>query len=342
MPSTSSRERVFKALEFSKPDRAPRNLWCTYWVGMFAAEQQKELQHEFPDDFCGPGEILGKSEKAQGKIGYKGTYVDEWGCVWECAEDGVVGEVKGPPLTDWSGLTKLKPPVEIIEKADWDLLNRTQEANLNSSNPKFMIGGTTIRPFERMQFLRGSENLYMDLGLMDSSVLKLRDMLHEFFMDELSCWVKTDCDGLGFMDDWGSQNSLLISPDLWQRVFKPLYKDYCDLIHSAGKKVFFHSDGHITSIYEHLVDIGVDAINSQLFCMDINELARQFKGQITFWGEIDRQNILPFGTTEDVRNAVRSVRSAFDDGNGGVIAQCEWGAQVPIDNIRTVFETWDE
>ena len=182
----------------------------------------------------------------------------------------------------------------------------------------------------------------MDLGLADSRLGQLRDMVHEFFMKELSCWIRTDCDGLFFMDDWGSQNSLLISPDLWRLFYKPLYKDYCDLIHSTGKKIFFHSDGNIMAIYEDLIEIGIDAINSQLFCMDMNEIANRFKGRITFWGEIDRQHILPFGTIEDIKNAVRSVRSAFDDGNGGVIAQCEWGAKVPVDNIRAVFETWSE
>ena len=86
----------------------------------------------------------------------------------------------------------------------------------------------------------------------------------------------------------------------------------------------------------------MDALNSQLFCMDIEELGRRFRGQITFWGEIDRQHVLPFGTADDVRAAVRRVRAALDDGRGGVIAQCEWGIGVKAENIAAVYETWDE
>jgi hypothetical protein len=142
------------------------------------------------------------------------------------------------------------------------------------------------------------------------------------------------------MDDWGSQTSLLISPDMWRDMFKPLYKDYCDLIHAAGKKVFFHSDGCIFDIYEDLIEIGVDAINSQLFCMDIEEIGQRFKGRITFWGEIDRQQVLSFGSVQDVFKAVGRVRRALDDGTGGVIAQCEWGTRNPSENIRAVFEAW--
>ena len=88
--------------------------------------------------------------------------------------------------------------------------------------------------------------------------------------------------------------------------------------------------------------MGVDALNSQLFCMDIEEIGRKYKGQITFWGEIDRQYVLPFGQPAEVRQAVRRVRQALDPGNGGIIAQCEWGKFDPKENIEAVFEAWLE
>ena len=153
---------------------------------------------------------------------------------------------------------------------------------------------------------------------------------------------ETDVDGVGFMDDWGTQHSLLISPDQWRAIFKPMYADYCDILKAKGKYVFFHTDGHTFSIIPDLIEIGVDALNTQIFCMDIEELGRRFKGKITFWGEICRQHLLPFGTVEEVCDAVRRVRRAFDDGAGGVIAQCEWGVRDPAANIEAVFDTWME
>ncbi|NLD43239.1 MAG: methyltransferase, partial [Chloroflexi bacterium] len=142
------------------------------------------------------------------------------------------------------------------------------------------------------------------------------------------------------MDDWGSKASLLISPAMWVEVFKPLYRDYCDLAHAHGKFVFMHSDGYILPLYEHLIEIGVDAINSQLFTMPLEEIAARYKGRITFWGEMDRQGILPFGTPEDVRAAVRRVQDAFWDGRGGVIGQAEVNVDMPLENIRAFFEAW--
>ena len=304
---------------------------------MFRQDELDALLQRFPSDLVGPEFKYGPGERQQGIPYVVGSYADEWGCVWHVGEPGVVGEVKEPPLADWSALAHFKSPYEILEEADFSQVNRScAEAD------RFVLAWTTVRPFERMQFLRGSEALYIDLGYETAEMLQLRDMVHEFFLRELEMWVKTDVDGIEFMDDWGAQRTLLISPKQWRSLFKPLYKDYCDLIHSAGKFAFFHSDGHITDIYPDLIEIGVDAVNSQLFCMDIEELGRRFGGQITFWGEISRQDILPFGTPDDVRAAVRRVRAALDDGRGGVFAQCEWGIGVSAENVATVFETWLE
>lgn len=323
------------------PDRAPRDLWVLPWVGQYKSDALAALRKRFEFDFAGCG-VLGKSDRACG-IPYRiGSYTDEWGSVWHCAEDGVVGEVKGPALADWSALATFTPPWEMIQRADVDAANRACEQNLASDNPKFMMCGTPVRPFERMQFLRGSENLYYDLGEESAEFFRLREMVWDFERKvmELSC--RTNCDAVSFMDDWGSQTALLISPKQWQTIYKPMYADYCAIARKAGKKVFFHSDGYIMDIYEDLIEIGVDAVNSQLFCMPIEEIAKRFKGRITFWGEIDRQHILPFGTPQTVREAVLRVRRALDDGRGGVIAQCEWGVANPCENVATVYEAWEE
>jgi hypothetical protein len=109
-----------------------------------------------------------------------------------------------------------------------------------------------------------------------------------------------------------------------------------------GKFAFFHSDGFIFPIIADLIEVGVDALNSQLFCMNIEEIGNLYKGKITFWGEIDRQRILPFGSPEDVADAVQRARRALEDATGGMIAQCEWGIHDPAENIRQVFESWEE
>ena len=124
-------------------------------------------------------------------------------------------------------------------------------------------------------------------------------------------------------------------------MFKPLYRDYCDLIHAAGKYVFMHSDGHIQAIYPDLVEIGVDALNSQLFCMDMAELARIAKGNMTFWGEIDRQHVLPSKDPDVGRQAVRTVARHLYDPSGGVIVQFEFTAGFNPAVVTAILEEWE-
>ncbi|MBA4387119.1 MAG: methyltransferase [Verrucomicrobia bacterium] len=333
----TNRERVVRALKFQDPDRAPRELWALPGIGKFRKDELDQMNKQFQNDFAGTGGSYGPSERARGNCNTVGDYTDEWGVIWTNAEPGVVGEIKKPILADDAAIAKYKLPWELLDKADLSGVEPWC-----AKTPKFVKAGTHARPFERLQFLRGTENVMVDLAYGTASVMKLLAQLHEFYVREMEMWAKTPVDGVSFMDDWGSQNSLLISPAMWREIFKPLYAEYCRILHKAGKFTFFHSDGNIEAIYPDLIEIGIDAVNSQLFCMDIEELGRQYRGKITFWGEIDRQHLLPFGTPEQVKQGVRRVRRALDNGHGGVIAECEWGIKDPAANIAAVFEAWLE
>ena len=330
------RERVTRTLRHEPVDRAPRDLWTLPGIGMFRQSELDAMLAEYPVDFAIPEYRYGVGARERGDRAEVGANVDAWGCVWHVGEPGVIGEVKEAPLADWSALAGYRPPFELLDNADLNAVTRSCAASR-----VFMRVGTETRPFERLQFLRGSENLLMDLAYDPPELRRLIGMLHDFYCREMEMWAATDVDGVSFMDDWGTQQALLIAPSTWREVFKPLYGDYCDILHARGKFAFFHSDGRISEIYPDLIEIGVDALNSQLFCMDIEELGRRYAGRITFWGEIDRQRILPFGSTDEVRAAVRRARAALDRGRGGVIAQCEWGLDVPPGNIRAIFDKWE-
>lgn len=314
-----SRERVKKALNFEEVDRMPLE--------------------GHPDtavtDVSGPSFTYGKG-KSKGDTNKKGSYIDQWGCLWEVGEDGVKGEVKTPLLTDWSMLDSFTPPWDVLEQADLSTVNKQCEAT-----DKFMVHMWGTEPFQRMQYLRGTENLFMDLAYGDIEVFKLRDMVHEFYLKEIELWANTDVDAVHFEDDWGSQQALLISPNTWREVFKPMYKDYCDLAHSKGKYVIMHSDGNISAILPDMIEIGIDAVNAQLDCMDIEKLAELYHEKIAFWGGFDRQYLLPFGTEEEVRNEVRHIgNSILKYKRTGVIGQCFMDKGIKMENFFAVYDEW--
>ncbi|MFA7673062.1 MAG: uroporphyrinogen decarboxylase family protein [Clostridia bacterium] len=333
------RTRVINVLKHNEIDRFPRTLWTLPNINVFKKEQYRDLCSKIEFDIGNPDIGFAQSRYQKGSSYRMPGYTDEFGCTFDVAEEGVVGEVKKAIFADFDALDSYRMPNEILESID---KNAVSEQCKKSS--RFMIANTHIRPFERMQFMRGTEDLFCDLASGEPRVEQLIRMLHEFYLRELDIVTDTACDAFSFMDDWGTQISLLISPVLWRQLFKPLYKEYCDMAHSKGKFVFFHSDGFIESIYPDLVEIGVDAINSQLFCMDIEKLVDLYGDKICFWGEIDRQTVLPFGTTRDVEKAVDRVADAVIKKNKkrtGAIAQCEWNAFDPYENMLTVFKRWD-
>jgi hypothetical protein len=331
----TSRELVKKSLEFDSPPRIPRQIWTLPWASDHYPEQLKAIQSEFPDDIISSPAFLRMPLKTSGDPYTVGTFIDEWGCIFVNRQQGVIGEVKQPALKNWQDLEQLRFPEELLS-VDSEAVNA-----FCKGTDKFVLAGTCPRPFERLQFIRKTENLMVDLIEHPVEFERLLHKVHEFFLKELELWVATDVDGLTFMDDWGAQRALLISPTLWRNYFKPLYKDYIDMAHSHGKYIFMHSDGHISAIIPDLLELGLDALNSQLFCMDIEDIGRKFRGKITFWGEIDRQYILPFGTPEEVIHAVRRVNEALYQ-DGGVIAQCEFSAGGKPENVYLVFKTWQD
>lgn len=331
----TSRELVKKTLEFRSPERVPRQLWTLPWAKNNHPEALAEIRRRFPDDIIGAPACLRRQPAKQGDPYVIGTFVDEWGCVFENIQAGVHGEVKEPAIPRWEQVERIQFPDALLT-VDVDQVNA-----FCRQSDKFITSGTCPRPFERLQFYRGSANIYTDLGEVRPEMLAFLKQLHEFYLKELEIWCRTEVDALNFMDDWGAQRALLISPAMWRKLFKPLYKDYIDIAHQHGKKIFMHSDGFITPIIGDLIELGLDALNSQLFTMDIEELGRSHAGKITFWGEMDRQHLLPSGTPADVDRAVRRVKDALWR-DGGCIAQCEFGPGGRPENVYQVYQTWEE
>ncbi len=339
----TSRELLIKTLEFDGPARVPVNKWMLPWARLHHPKEVEKLHAAFPDDIAGAPAAYPKADPAvmadytpDGAVYRAGTFTDEWGCTFHNVQPGVIGEVKNPPLITWDHRDAIRIPTEYLA------LDENAVNAFCRESDKFVLSGggfgEVVRPFERLQFLRGTENLYLDLLEQPPELLDLIAEIHEFYLAVLEQWARTDVDALTAMDDWGSQNTLLIPPPIWRTLFKPLYREYTELARDYGKYFFFHSDGYILDILPDLIEIGVNAINSQLFCMGIEEVAN-YRGKITFWGEIDRQHILPHGTPEETAAAVRQVKQALY-ANGGTIAQCEFGPGAKPENVFAVYETW--
>jgi uroporphyrinogen decarboxylase len=142
-------------------------------------------------------------------------------------------------------------------------------------------------------------------------------------------------------DDLGSQQALMISPDLVRKYVLPGAKKLVDLAHSYNLKVIYHSCGAISDIIEDLIGIGVDIVHpiqAKAKGMDASELKKRFGGRVSFCGGVDTQELLPNGTPDQVRAAVRNLKTLFP--TGLIISPSHEAIQsdVPPENIHALFE----
>ncbi|MDD2961938.1 MAG: uroporphyrinogen decarboxylase family protein [Muribaculaceae bacterium] len=331
----NARENVIRTLNHDRPEWVPVNLWQLPAVKIKYGNKLETLIEEFdPDIIFAPF-----NDPTEDPRHYKvGSYTDCWGSTWSNYQEGIIGEVKSFPLVEFKNIWDYKSPKELLLSGKENL----KETNkfISNHHDKFILGGW-ISIFERMQFLRGTENLFMDTLMEEPEYFKLLEVVEDYYMTYLDLWLSTDVDGIVFGDDWGSQRSLLISPETWKTQFKPVYKRFFDKIHAAGKYVFMHSDGYIYDLYDELIEIGVDAINSQVWCMGVEKVAVKCNHRITNWGEVCRQHILPRGTVDDVVDAVKKMKENLWV-NGGLIGQFEAGPDMPFENIKAGLINWNK
>jgi hypothetical protein len=332
--SQSSRSLVLDTLNFAAPRRIPRHLWLLPWAEKRYPEQVSAIRQTYPDDIIQAPAIYLEPLNLTGGKYRAGIYIDEWGCKFENREEGLMGIVHEPLLRDWSELESFRTPDAALN-IDKEAINR-----FCRSTSRFVYAGSIVRPLERFQFIRAMEQSMTDVLFEEPGFIELLRRMHVHFCKEVEVWSQTEVDAIFLMDDWGTQHAMMLSPDVFRKYFKPMYRDYCEIARHYGKYVFMHSDGNIAEILPELAEVGVNAINSQLFCMDFNRLSREVAGKITFWGEIDRQDILPNGNETDIRQAVELVYNTLWR-NGGIIAQCEFGPAANPENILRVFENWN-
>lgn len=330
----TSRELVQRTLDFAGPERVPRQIWILPWAEERYPSEVERLRAAFPDDLVAAPQVYRRPVPVVGGRYQIGTYIDEWGCRFTNIHGGVIGIVREPVIRDWNDLATFRTPDGVI-----DLDRETIDAFCRGTN-QFVLAGTLVRPFERLGFLRTMEQALVDLARRPPELFELLRRLHDHYLKEVEAWARTAVDAIVIMDDWGTQRQMMISPVVWRDIFKPMYRDYADIARRAGKRVFMHSDGWIVDIIEDLIEVGVEALNSQIACMGAAELGSRFRGRITFWGEIDRQHVLPFGSPDDVRRAVGEIHRHLW-AEGGVIAQCEFGPGALPENVFEVFREWE-
>jgi uroporphyrinogen decarboxylase len=207
-----------------------------------------------------------------------------------------------------------------------------------------MASGASI--WQHPSFLRGLENLLADLLDAPEMAEFLLDKFTDFyvaFFDRMFTAAQGRIDLLRIADDLGTQQGLLLGPEMFSRVFAPRLKRLIDLAHSHGVRVMFHSCGSIVPYIEPLIALGVDVLDSiQVTAagMDPQMLEDRFGARLCLHGSIDTQRLLPRGTPAEVADTVRQMCRVLGAGGGFILAPCHvLQTDVPTANVLALYDT---
>lgn len=341
----TSRERVLSVIERKPVDRLPVDLWYTPEIAdmlcaHFGAKDAPELWN-----------AMGIDKLAWAVPTYTGWADDGvirsiWGTPLHNAEagDAHYQEFGAAPLADYNTPESLEdyPFWPDPDKFDYE----TCAAWARDVARDYVVMGPWVSFFEVYCQMRGLEQSMVDLLVepdLANAILDKIELCQTEMMKRLYAKAGDGVDLSFFSDDMGSQASMMISLNVWDTFFKDRLKRWCDLLHSLGKKVFYHSDGAMEPLVPRLIEAGVDILNPiQHVCpgMDRTELKAKYGEKLIFHGGVENQSILPFGTAQEVREETLKCLETLGKGNEGYVCCSCHNIQpgTPIENILAMVE----
>ena len=201
--------------------------------------------------------------------------------------------------------------------------------------------------FELAWELRGMERLLMDFMANREMAEYLLDRITEVRCAQAARYAQSGVDIIRLGDDLASQQNLLMSPAMCREMILSRLKQVIDSAKAVNPEVliFFHSDGAIGPLVGDLIDIGVDILNPvQPECVDLAGLKKEYGRDISFWGGIGTQTVMPFGSPQEVRQTVIQTMEILGDGGGLLIAPSHClQPDVPWENVVALFQTvWEQ
>jgi uroporphyrinogen decarboxylase len=338
----NSRERVEMSLNFEQPDRTPV-------FASFVPEIERRLRDALGISAADVGAALGNDMVkccAGLEMSFYGQpepeYIDAWGIRWRYVKNdsGVYTEMAEHPLAgDRAKLDSFEIP-DPLEDSQYDDFRLKKELY---GNEKWMIGSSQISIFEACWYLRGLDTFMMDMAMEQDYAEKLMDKVMQFPLNASGKYIELGADMVWFGDDVSMQTGMMMSVDMWRKYLKPRYAKIFAQCKKRNPniKIAYHSCGRCTGILDDMIEIGLDVLNPlQPMAMDPFETKKRYGKRLALFGGLCVQQVMPFGSVEDVRKAVKKLIAELGRGGGYILAPAHHiQADTSLDNVRALYES---
>jgi uroporphyrinogen decarboxylase len=350
------RERVQAALNHEQADRCPMQISFTpEFADRLRADM--EIQGHQVHNPHGGGNTY-ELERALGEdllltsVGWANSYymddkayMDEWGVGWDVHPyetpfgTGHYTEMVAHPLADDAAISSYKAP----DPNRTELYADAAQVVTNFKEAYWIVGVTVTTILETAWALRGLEQMLLDLTLDPDLANDLLEIPYQYHLTAAKKLVELGVDMIWTGDDIGAQHEMMISPPMWRKYLKPRMANFIAELKGINPdvKVAYHSDGNILRIIPDLIEIGLDVLNPiQPASMDPALIKQEFGDKLCFWGSIDEQKTLPFGSAADVEAEVR-LRLETIGRDGGLILAPTHHVQLdtPLENFWAMVNT---
>ena len=185
----------------------------------------------------------------------------------------------------------------------------------------FVVGDMELTMFDLMHLSVGMEKLLIDMAMGKAYVKALIEKTKNFSLAIGKKLVSMGVDGIWAGDDFGGQQGMLISPKMWRNYFKEPYREIYAELKAINPDVVImqHCDGAVAPILGEWIEVGLEVFNPvqpNVPGHEPEDLKGQFGDRLSFWGAIDQQNLLPFGTPEQIEADVAEKIRILGAGGG--------------------------
>lgn len=381
----TSFERVKAALEHREPDKIPFDLGGSVLTGINKVAYQNLRKYlglpEKPLEIVDPIQQLARvHEDVQKRLkvdvycldpgapkvsplaapitqeGDYYTFNDEWGISWRMpVKGGFYFDMRKHPLANAETVAELEkyPWPDPLDEGRFAGIKKRADQYVYQEKKAYILGRNSAGIFEIALWTRGFENFFMDLALNPDFAEALLDIITEMKMKYWARALKEVGENvlvISEADDLGTQNSLLVSKEMYQKFIAPRHKKLFNFIRKTAQNkvhIFYHTCGAIKEMIPYLMEEGVDVLNPVQVSardMDTRELKKLFGNEVTFWGGgVDTQRILPRGTTAEVKQEVKKRIEDLAPGGGFVFATIHnVQGDVSPENFMAMWEALQE
>ncbi len=346
----TSKERILKAINHVQPEITPVHIMgfegMERWLERFQARDDFDLRDKLGMDmqtaralYRGPNierglSIWGTNPDVSGYAGVGYNQVGEGHPLAEAASvadiedftwpdpDEFDYEIAGEVLQAAGDKACFIKPQYAVQQAG---MTREEAARGGGTQMPKRVAGAWMPILCTVFELFGMEEtlikLHKEPKIIEAAIAGIEEFVLEFSRRYLEA-TRGRADIYWFGDDFATQRNILISPEHWRRFLKPTYQRIFELAKEYDLKVWFHCCGTFREVMPDLIDIGMDVWETTQVHLPGNEpevLKREYGRDITFYGAINTQSTLPFGSSEDIRQEVRERIKVLGEGGGYIL-----------------------